>query len=185
MKLYLRLLWLLLTQSRRSRCSLVGPCETTLRVYPNDIDIFGHVNNGVYLTMMDLGRTDMMLRSGIFGKIRVAGWYPVVASETIRFRRSLKLGQRFSIHTSVAGWDDKSVFLLQQFVRSGEVVAEAAVNARFLARTGGSVATADLMSVLEYKAEAPVLPAWISDWQRSVDDMSMSSISLHASASDR
>lgn len=183
MKLYLRLLWLLLTQSRRSRCSLLGPCETSLRVYPNDLDIFGHVNNGVYLTMMDLGRTDMMLRSGIFKKIRKAGWYPVVASETIRFRRSLKLGQRFSIHTTVAGWDEKSVFLLQQFVRSGEVVAEAAVNARFLARTGGSVSIADLMSVLEYGDDVPVLPEWIRDWQRSVDDMSMNFTSPASRAS--
>ena len=63
MKLYLRLLLLLLTQKFRDRCTLTGPATTTLRVYPNDLDIFGHVNNGVYLTYADLGRTDLMLLS--------------------------------------------------------------------------------------------------------------------------
>ncbi len=86
-----------------------------MRVWPNDLDIFLHVNNGVYLTMMDLGRTDMMLRSGIFQPIRKKGWYPVVAAETIRFQRSLKLFQKFSITTEVVGWDEKSIYMQQVF----------------------------------------------------------------------
>lgn len=106
MKLYFRLLYLIFTQRLRSRCSVFGPCDTSLRVWPNDLDIFLHVNNGVYLTLMDLGRTDMMLRSGVFGPVRSKGWYPVVAAETIRFQRSLTLFQKFSIRTEVVGWDD-------------------------------------------------------------------------------
>jgi acyl-CoA thioesterase FadM len=47
----------------------MGPAETTVRVYPNDLDIFLHVNNDVYLTYADLGRTDLMLRSNIFNLI--------------------------------------------------------------------------------------------------------------------
>ena len=78
MKLYLRLFWLVITQSWRERCTMIGPCDTHMRVWPTDLDVFMHVNNGVYLTLMDLGRTDMMLRSGMFGPIRQQGWYPVV-----------------------------------------------------------------------------------------------------------
>lgn len=172
MKLYLRLIWLILTQSRRARCSLFGPCKTRIRVYPGDLDIFAHVNNGVYLTMMDLGRTDLMLRSNIFQKIRKAGWYPVVEAENIRFRRSLKLWQTFDIDTSIAGWDDKSFYITQTFYRRGELIAEAIVRARFLARQGGSVATAELLDMLDHNQAAPVLPQWINDWRQSVEDMS-------------
>lgn len=83
----------MITQSFRRRVDIMGPARTTVRVYPNDPDIFLHVNNGVYLTYADLGRTDLMLRSNIFKLIRKQGWYPVVAAETIQFKKSLKLGQ--------------------------------------------------------------------------------------------
>jgi len=100
MKLFFRLFWLLFTQSRRSRTDIMGTCETRFHVWPNDLDLYLHVNNGVYLTYADLARTDMMLRSGTYNKIKQAGWYPVVAAETIRFRKSLRLGQGFTITTT-------------------------------------------------------------------------------------
>ena len=31
-----------------------------MRVWPNDLDTNAHMNNGRYLTLMDLGRFDLM-----------------------------------------------------------------------------------------------------------------------------
>ena len=59
-----------------------------LRVLPTDIDIALHVNNGMYLSLMDLGRFDLMVRSGVWTRMRRRGWGPVVAAETIAFRPS-------------------------------------------------------------------------------------------------
>lgn len=165
MKLYFRLLYLIFTKSLRPRCSAFGPCNTALRVWPNDLDIFFHVNNGVYLTLMDLGRTDMMLRSGVFNVVRSKGWYPVVAAETIRFQRSLKLFQKFSIRTEVVGWDDKSIYMEQVFSSKDKQIAIAALNVRFLKKSGGKVSPADLLGLLgEQFEDQPDLPEWISTW---------------------
>lgn len=143
-----------------------------MRVWPNDLDIFFHVNNGVYLTMMDLGRTDMMLRSGSFQPIRKKGWYPVVAAETIRFQRSLKLFQKFVISTEVVGWDEKSIYMQQVFRCNDKQVAVAAINARFLSRTGDKVSPSDLFDLLdEPQREPPKLPAWIKTWNHSTAEM--------------
>jgi acyl-CoA thioesterase FadM len=86
-----------------------------------------HVNNGIYFSMMDLARVDLMIRAGYAGKVKQQGWYPVVVAETIQFRRSLNLFQRFEIETRVLGWDDKAIVLEQQFIRGGESVAHALV----------------------------------------------------------
>ncbi len=94
------------------------------------------MNNGIYLVIMDLARLDLMVRSGFWRKVQAQGWYPVVVAETIQFRRSLNLLQRFEIETRVLGWDDKAVLLEQQFWCKGDVVAHALVRARFLKRTG-------------------------------------------------
>lgn len=57
MNLWLRLLWLLATA--RFQVRLAEPTETValgMRVWPGDLDISLHMNNGRYLTIMDLGR---------------------------------------------------------------------------------------------------------------------------------
>lgn len=144
-----------------------------MRVWPNDLDLFGHVNNGVYLTVMDLARMDMLLRSGQFKPIFKNGWYPVVAGETIRFYRSLKFWQAYTITTEVAGWDDKSIFLTQKFESRGELIASAVVNARFLAKPtttapGRSVPTPEFLEFIGESGDAPELPGWIAQWHRAL-----------------
>ena len=44
----------------------LGISYLTLRVCPGDLDTSLHMNNGRYWTLMDLGRTDLMLRSGFW-----------------------------------------------------------------------------------------------------------------------
>ena len=171
MKYYFRLLWLVLTRHRRPRCALTGPCRTDFRVLPNDLDVLGHMNNGAYLTIADLGRTDLLLRAGLFGPIRQRGWYPVVAAETIRFRRSLRPFQRYSITTRVLAWTARSFYLEQHFERRGETIAVALIDVRFLAGVAGPVATSDVLSLSAQGVESPPLPAWIENWTASMREM--------------
>ena len=167
MKYLFRLLWLVLTQSRRSRCELTGSCVTHFRVLPNDLDVLMHVNNGVYLTIADLGRADLLLRSGTYHRIRKNGWYAVVAAETIRFKKSLKLWQRFSITTRVIAWTEKSFFLEQTFNVGDVLVARAVIDVRFLSHRGGIVTSGELLEHLNIDAESPTVPDWIQNWSRN------------------
>ncbi len=167
MKLYFRLLWLILTQSRRSRCTILGPVDSAFRVLPNDLDALLHMNNGVYFTLMDLGRTDLLLRSNQYSKLKKNGWYPVVAAETIRFRRSLKLFRRFIIRTHVAGWDDRSIYLEQQFISGDQLIAKGVIDARFLSTSGDKVTPAELLLFLGIDQASPELPNWIQLWAES------------------
>ena len=165
LKLYLRFFWLLITQSFKSRCQVSGPVVTRMRVYPNDLDINGHVNNGVYLTYADLGRLDMMLRSDVLWPIVRKGWNPVVLAETVRFYKSLKLFQRFEMTTRVLGWDEKNFFLEQRFTRGDTLYALVIINARFLIRGGGSVSTEKLLAVLGIEESSPAVPDWVEQWR--------------------
>ena len=89
MNLYLRLL---LTIVRSRRLPALDPWDTVstpMRVLPNDLDTLGHMNNGRYLTMLDLARTELMMRSGLYRRSEELGYYLVVAGQTINYRRSL------------------------------------------------------------------------------------------------
>ena len=168
MKMFLRLFWIIFTQSWRSRVDLFDTVETSLRVYPSDLDLFMHVNNGVYLTYADIGRTDLMLRADVFHPVRKQGWYPVVAAETIQFKRSLTLWQRFEINSRIIGWDDRSIYMEQKFTQKEHWVATAIIHAQFLSKTGGKVTVPELFELLGMNQPSPEIPEHVQLWIDSV-----------------
>ncbi|MBX2881331.1 MAG: acyl-CoA thioesterase [Granulosicoccus sp.] len=164
MKLLLRLCWLIMTQRWRSRCSILGPVDTKLVVFPSDLDTLMHVNNGVFFTYADLGRVDLLLRANAMKRLQKLGWYPVVAAESMQFKKSLTLGQVFSIRTEVLGWSDKSIYLQQIFSRHGRMIARAMIDARFLKRSGGTVNLEELLDHLEINSPSPEFPDYLHHW---------------------
>ncbi|MGN0113578.1 MAG: acyl-CoA thioesterase, partial [Cellulosimicrobium funkei] len=94
---------------------VLEPSVTRMRVRPGDLDFYLHVNNGVYLQMMDVARSNFIADLGGFPLLKDKGWYPVVAASTMKYRRSLQLGDRFEITTRVLGWDERVVYLEQVF----------------------------------------------------------------------
>lgn len=164
MNLWLRLLWLLLASPRRTPVPSFGPCRTSFRVLPTDLDVLRHVNNGVYLSMMDLARLDLMMRAGLARGLRQRGWYPVVVAQTIRFRRSLTLFQSFTITTRVLGWDEKAFVLEQRFERGSEAVANALVRARFLSTAGEKIKPQDVLTLVGESSSSPALADDVARW---------------------
>jgi len=110
-----------------------------------------------------------MLRSGLFKILRGEGIYPVVASQTIRYRRSLAPFARFDVRTQVLGWDDRFIFLYQSFERSCEKVAAAIVKDIFLRKTGGRVPPVELIQLAGLNGDETQLPPWVHQWVESED----------------
>jgi acyl-CoA thioesterase FadM len=169
MNLLIRLFLLLFTAKQRSPAKPLGPCITTFRVLPNDLDVLLHMNNGRYFSIMDLARVDLMARSGLWAKLKLARWYPVVVHESMTFRRSLKVFERYTVRTTVIGWDEKHIVMEQAFHHGEVEVALAIVKARFLKRTGGSVLTAELLRMAEVTTPSPILHERVTAWHASFE----------------
>lgn len=159
-------LWFLSRWGHRLDVNDVG--RMTMRVMPTDLDINNHVNNGVYLSLMDLGRFDLLHRSGAWGVMMKHRFYPVIASETITFRKSLQPWQRFVLETKIVGYDPKAVFLEQRFVVDGEIYAVGFIRGRFLKRSGGTVSLEELSEVLGVEVSTDTLPEWMRRWSADV-----------------
>jgi acyl-CoA thioesterase FadM len=138
--------------------------RTRFRVLPTDLDVLKHMNNGVYLSIADIGRFDLLARTGVWALFKAQGWYPVVASETITFRRSLTLWQPFRVESRVLGFDEKAVYVEQRFVAHGEVYAQAFIKARILRTTGGTVPITQLLDALGSVPEEVSVPEWVQRW---------------------
>lgn len=164
MNLIFRLLWLLLYRRPRTDMTALGPCRTPFRVYPTDLDILRHVNNGKYFSLMDIARIDMITQGGLTPHLRRLGWVPVVTAETIQLKRSLTLFQSFEIESKVIGWDEQAFVLQQEFTRAGKTIATAYVRTAFLSRTRGLVPPSDVLELLGLPTSSPVLPPNIHRW---------------------
>lgn len=136
----------------------------TVTTLPTDLDILRHMNNGRYLSLFDLGRWDQLIRTGLFDAMKQRGWYAVVSSETITFRKSLQLWQRFEVQSRFIGHDDKALFMEHRAVVDGEVYARAIVRARMLRRTGGTVSNEELFAAVGKPDGVPEIDAWVHDW---------------------
>ena len=168
MKLWFRILYVMLTWRKRSKLTIDEVSTISFRVWPTDLDIYRHMNNGVFLTLMDLGRYDQGLRTGFWQKWQKLGWYPIVVNSTISYRKSLEPWQKFDLETRVIGWDEVAYFLEQRFVRNGEIYARAIMRGRFLKRSWGIVTPKEVMDGSGgWPGDEPKLPQWVTDWAKS------------------
>ena len=130
----------------------------------NDLDPQRHMNNGVYLSMTDLGRIDLLVRSGVWRKLNDRGYYGVVVSSTITYRRSLDPWQAYELQSRLVGIDEIASSVEQRFVRNGEICASAVLKTRFLKKSGGIVPMAELAELFGVDPQNHPLPEWLADW---------------------
>lgn len=88
MNLIFRMMMLLIASFFKPGLPVKKPINSLqLRVLPNDIDINLHMNNGRYLTICDLTRIDMFLRTGLAKTMIKEKWIPVISEHTMKYKR--------------------------------------------------------------------------------------------------
>jgi len=152
MTLWFRLLWLLLRLPFRGRLPLDGASRLVTRAWPSDCDINIHMNNAKYLALMDLGRLDLLARTGLFSYLWKSKAIAVIGGAEMTWRRPVRPFQRIILETNVTHWDDKWFHLTQRFTdRHGTLMAEGRVRGVFLVK-GRTVAPAQVLDHLRQAA---------------------------------
>lgn len=172
MNLWFRLIFMLL---RRPWRKPVAPLDTTvvrMRVWPLDLDLNRHVTNGRYFTLADVGRMDYVLRSGAFRVALRHKAVPIVGDTWGKFRRELKLFEAFEVHTRMLGWDEKWSFMEHRFVKNGRVLGVVVMRGLFRSPKG-TVSPGEFVRELGLSEQALEMPAWLTAWSQSCDDMSV------------
>ena len=137
MNLFVRLFYVLITTLFRPRLP-VGPTtsELTLMTMPNDLDLNLHVNNGRYLTLCDLNRVDLFIRSGLAKLMVKHGWMPVITEHTMNYRKQLRVFRRFKASLELTHWDDRHFFMTHRFTIGDRLIAEGTSKGLFLGKQG-------------------------------------------------
>lgn len=149
MNLFLRLFYVLIASWFRPRLP-VGPAtsELSLLTLPNDLDLNLHVNNGRYLTLCDLNRVDMFLRTGLARVMLQKGWMPIIAEHTMNYRKPLGVFKRFKSTMHLTHWDERHFYMTHHFSINDRIVAEGTSKA-VLRGKHGVVAPAEVLAALK------------------------------------
>jgi acyl-CoA thioesterase FadM len=162
--------WLRLTRVgfgliAESKVDLLATTRVHLRVWPNDLDLKIHVNNGRCLALADIGLMHWFVRTGVLRVARQHKAYAAVGDAIAKFRHDLKVFQTFEIHTRLAGWDRKWGFLEHRFVRQDRVIGVVAIRGVFKG-PGGPVDPGVLLAGLAYTTPSPELPEWANRFHK-------------------
>jgi len=156
-----------------SKVDLLATTRVCLRVWPNDLDLNIHLNNGRYLAFADIGRIDWFVRTGVLKVARQQKSFPVIGDAIAKFRQDLKLFQSFEIRTRLIGWDAKWGFIEHRFLRNNRVVGVVAIRGVFKGPSG-PVDPAVILTGLAHTARSPALPEWTNRFQQSSELLSES-----------
>lgn len=163
MNLYLRLLWALLRAWRQPR---IVPGDTLVRhfrVLPNDLDINGHMNNGRYLTLLDLMLVEYFVRTGFARVLVQQGWRPISGGALISYRRALDPLQQYTLRYRLDACDTHWNYLRFEFSRGARVHAAGYMKGTAVSRDGLVPNTTSYGKLGHPVLEAP-LPEAVQHW---------------------
>lgn len=164
MNLWFRLIWALLRAWRLPAIEPGTVIERRLRVWPGDLDINGHMNNGRYLTIIDLMLVEYFVRSG-FARVMVkAGWRPMSGGAVISYRKGLQPGQRYRLRFSLAGANEAWNFMRFEFLREDGTLCAAGYMKGAAVGRAGLVPNRDSYARLGRVFEPGALPAAVEHW---------------------
>lgn len=154
MNLYFRLLILLIKSKWRKPMQPLDTSIITLHVHLNDLDLNRHMNNGRFLTIMDLGRMDLLQRTGTLKMAVKNKWMPIVGNASIDFQRPLKLWQKYELHTCISHWDEKWIYLEQTFYSREKLIAIGHIKGLLRGREG-NIIPQEIMDELQPGIKSP------------------------------
>jgi acyl-CoA thioesterase FadM len=168
MNLLLRLLLVVLRALAGRRLALLADTSVLhLRVWPTDLDLNLHMTNSRYLSVMDLGRFDLLIRAGLARPVLANRLQPVVGGIRIAFRRPLAPLQCYRMETRLLGWTEH-VMVVRHRLLIGPPAAEdlaAEADVRFLLlRRGQKVPSRELLATIGIRTASPPLGDDIAAW---------------------
>jgi len=154
MSLIFRMIWLLISSVFKPRLPHIKPFnELNMMVLPNDLDLNMHMNNGRYLTICDLSRIDMFIRSGLGRAMLKHKWMPIITEHTMTYKKALKPFQKYKVTMAVTGWDERNFDMVHTFLVGDRVVAEGTSKGLLYSKRDGVIPPQQVMDAVSQDME--------------------------------
>ncbi|NDI85585.1 thioesterase [Undibacterium sp. B2R-29] len=163
MNLYFRLIWVWLKAHWKPAIRIGDSIDMQLTVLPNDLDVNGHMNNGRYMTIIDLALVEYMTRAGLMKPALQHGWRPMLGGSMIAFRRGLKPFCQYQLRFAVMCWDERWTYIRFEFIKDGQQMALGHTKGGIVGRNG-IVSSREMCQTLGVNPESADFPPSVTAW---------------------
>lgn len=143
---------------------LTGTHVTRLTCWPWDIDMWGELNNGRSLTLYDLGRVPLAVRTGLARALRARRWGLTMAGAVVRWRRRVHSFETVEMHSRCLGWDARFLYIEQSMWKADGSCASHAIYRAAITGPRGIVPPAEVARAMGHAPLSPPLPDWVARW---------------------
>jgi acyl-CoA thioesterase FadM len=137
MRILLRLLWLYLTSRWRTPVGVHDTLVLQRRVAVTALDLNLHMNHASYLSVVEHGLLEALMRTGFLGSMLSQKTVPMIGGTLISYRRELRPLQAYCLHLRYLGAEPHwHVFAFCFVDQQGQVLALGQVKGAAVKRQG-------------------------------------------------
>lgn len=132
--------------------------------WPWDLDMWMELNNGRSLTLYDLGRVPLAMRTGLGKTLMDRKWLMTMAGVTVRWRRRVRMFDRVTMKSRALCWDDKFFYIEQSmWLKNGECASHVLYRVAVTDKNGivRPPRVAEAMGITD---PSPTPPDWVQAW---------------------
>lgn len=148
---------------RQPRLGILEPHQSHHICWPWDLDLWVELNNGRTLTLYDLGRIPLGLRTGLSDVLRARRWGMTVAGSSVRYRRRVRAFDRLVMHSHCIGWDDRFIYMEQSLWKGEECTSHLLIRSA-VTNAKGIVPPREVLAAMGVAQESPAFEGWVQAW---------------------
>lgn len=185
MNLYIRLLITLLKSLFAKPVDYRSPQIKQERiVLLNDLDLNKHMNNGRYLTILDLASIELFVRLGFIPVMSRLNAHVVSGGSLITYRKQLKFLEKYSVELSYIGSTEAWHVMEFSFKNEkGALCAKGLLKGAFVSKKEGLIKTAKILKTFEniHNKEIVIkdLPQHAQKWLESEEAQPLNELTLY------
>ena len=128
--------------------------------------MFLEMNNGRVLTLYDIGRFHLAIRSGLARVLKTNRWGLVVAGCSVRYRKRIRAFDKVTMRTQVISYDERWVYLTQSMWVKGEPASSILIRTGITAK-GRTITTDKVVQAMNAEDWKPEPSPWLESWVAS------------------
>lgn len=97
-------------------------CSTAVKIRFRDLDTFGHVNNAVYFTFMEMARVDYFTQIGLLRPGAFPSPFFIIAEASCQFKAPIDMDTSLVVQTRVSRLGNSSFDMEYRFVHQADDV---------------------------------------------------------------
>jgi len=136
--------------------------------WPVDIDFNLEMNNGRVLTVYDIGRIPLAVRTGLLRVMMKRKWGFAMAGASVRYRKRILPFDRFEVHSRSVARDEKFFYIEQTVWKKGEAASNIIYRSAVTSK-GKLVPTQIVAEAMDVPDWNPTPPDWVANWIEAED----------------